>query len=58
MATLTRDAVASRGFSAPANLAAFFTQSYSKDALVEPIGFVTLNTFNNCMEHLDSTPID
>ena len=36
----------------------FFAQGYSKAALVELIGFVALNTFNNYVEHLDGTPID
>lgn len=58
VATLTRDVVESRGFPTPANLAAFFAQGYSKAALVELLGFVALNTFNNYVEHLDGTPID
>jgi AhpD family alkylhydroperoxidase len=52
------NAVASRGFPTQANLDAFFAQGYSKAALVELIGFVALNTFNNYVEHLDGTPID
>jgi AhpD family alkylhydroperoxidase len=58
VATLARDVVESRGFPAQANIDAFFAQGYSKAALVELIGFVALNTFNNYVEHLDGTPID
>jgi len=58
VATLARDVVESRGYPAQANIEAFFAQGYSKAALVELIGFVALNTFNNYVEHLDGTPID
>lgn len=58
ISVLARDVVESRGFPAQANIDNFFAQGYTKAALVELIGFVALNTFNNYIEHLDGTPID
>lgn len=58
IAVLARDVVESRGFPQQANIDNFFAQGYGKAALVELLGFVALNTFNNYVEHLDGTPID
>ena len=58
LAALTRDVVATNGRPAPASLDRFFAAGYSKAALVELIGFVALNTFNNYVQHIAQVPID
>lgn len=58
VAALTLDVVASNGRPAAASLDRFFAAGYSKAALVELIGFVALNTFNNYVQHIAQVPID
>ncbi len=58
ISVLARDVVKSRGFPQQANIDNFFAHGYGKAALVELIGFVALNTFNNYIEHLDGVPVD
>ncbi len=58
VAALTLSIVASNGRPAPAALDRFFAAGYSKAALVELIGFVALNTFNNYVQHIAQVPID
>ncbi|MBC8081873.1 MAG: carboxymuconolactone decarboxylase family protein [Hymenobacter sp.] len=58
VATLTLDIVGSNGHPAQASLDQFHAAGYSKAALVELIGFVAVNTFNNYVQHIANVPID
>jgi len=55
---LARELTATRGRPAPETVERFFEAGYSKGALVELIGLVALNTFNNYTNHLAETPLD
>ncbi|WP_310394052.1 carboxymuconolactone decarboxylase family protein [Hymenobacter sp.] len=58
LAALTIGIVQSKGRPAPQLLDQFFVAGYSRAALVELIGFVALNTFNNYVQHIADVPID
>ncbi|MDF7813716.1 carboxymuconolactone decarboxylase family protein [Hymenobacter sp. YC55] len=58
VAALTLDIVGNNGRPSQTSLEQFFAAGYSKAALVELIGFVALNTFNNYVQHIAQVPID
>ena len=58
LAALTLEIVSTNGHPAPSLLDQFFAVGYSKAALVEVIGFVALNTFNNYVQHVAQVPTD
>jgi uncharacterized peroxidase-related enzyme len=58
VAALTLAIVHTNGHPGADVVTAFFAAGYSKAALVELIGFVAVNTFNNYVQHLADVPID
>ncbi|WP_046244817.1 carboxymuconolactone decarboxylase family protein [Hymenobacter terrenus] len=58
VAALTLAIVHTNGHPDADVVAAFFAAGYSKAALVELIGFIAVNTFNNYVQHLANVPID
>jgi uncharacterized peroxidase-related enzyme len=58
LAALTLSVVRNNGHPAQASLDQFFAAGYSKAALVELIGIIALNTFNNYVQHIAQVPID
>lgn len=55
---LTKEITATRGNPAQTTLDGFFKAGYTKASLVELIGLVALNTFNNYLNHIAGTEID
>lgn len=55
---LARELADNKGRAAQGFIDAFFTAGYSKAALVELIGFVALNTFNNFLNNTAGTTVD
>ena len=55
---LAKDITITKGHPSKELIANFFSVGYSKAALVELIGLVALNTFNNYMNHIAEIPID
>lgn len=58
LAALTIGIVNDKGRPESALVEQFFEAGYSKAALVELVGFVALNTFNNYVQHLADVAID
>ncbi len=58
LVTLAKEITITRGNPAQALVDAFFNAGYSKAALVELIGFVSVNTFNNYLNHIADTKVD
>ena len=55
---LTKNILATNGNPSGGNIDAFISAVYSKAALFELIGFVSLNIFTNYVNHIAKTPID
>ncbi len=55
---LAREITTSRGLPSQETTERFFDAGYSKGALVDLIGFVTLNTFTNYLNRIADTEID
>lgn len=55
---LAKEITATRGWPAQGLVDGFFAVGYSKAALIELIGFVSLNVFKNYQNHIAHTPID
>lgn len=55
---LARELTDNKGRADQGFIDAFFTAGYSKAALVEVIGFVALNTFNNFLNNTAETAVD
>ncbi|MGI9544079.1 MAG: carboxymuconolactone decarboxylase family protein [Cyclobacteriaceae bacterium] len=55
---LAKEITATRGFPTVGSIDRFFEQGYSKGALVDLIGLVSLNTFTNYLNHIAGTEID
>ena len=58
LAALTISVVETKGRPAAHLLDQFFVAGYNKAALVELIGFVAVNTFNNYVQHIAEVAID
>ena len=58
LATLTKDLAENRGNASEANVQAFFDAGYSKGALVEVIGLISVNTFTNFLNNFAGTDVD
>jgi len=50
--------ITTKGYPTEATLNAFYNAGYSKATLIEVIGLVALNTFNNYFNHIAETPVD
>ncbi len=55
---LAREIITSRGRPSEEILNRFYGAGYNDSALVELIGFVALNTFNNYLNHIADTEVD
>ena len=58
LSDLTKEITNSKGYPTEATLNAFYNAGYSKATLIEVIGLVALNTFNNYFNHIAETPVD
>ncbi|MBW6483601.1 MAG: carboxymuconolactone decarboxylase family protein [Vicingaceae bacterium] len=58
LSELAKEITTSKGNPAEATLNAFYNAGYSKATLIEVIGLVALNTFNNYFNHIAETPVD
>ena len=58
LAALTLSIVGNNGHPSQETLDEFFAAGYSKAALVELIGVIALNTFNNYVQHIAQVPTD
>jgi len=58
LVALAREITISRGWPAQELVDDFFAAGFSKAALVELLGFVSLNVFKNYLNHVASAPID
>ena len=58
LVALAREITVSRGWPAQELVDDFFAAGFSKAALVELIGFVSLNVFKNYLNHIADAPID
>ncbi|MCH8029482.1 MAG: carboxymuconolactone decarboxylase family protein, partial [Candidatus Dadabacteria bacterium] len=55
---LAKNITVTAGYPSQELIAGFFEVGYTKAALVELIGHVALNVFNNYLNHIADTPID
>ena len=55
---LAREITETRGFPQASTIENFFNAGYSKGALVDVIGLVSLNTYTNYLNHIADTAID
>ncbi|MEM7550824.1 MAG: carboxymuconolactone decarboxylase family protein [Bacteroidota bacterium] len=58
LATLTKDLAENKGHASEENVKAFYDAGYSKGALVEVVGFISMNVFNNYVNNFAGTDID
>jgi len=58
LSALTLSIVGNNGHPSQGTLDEFFAAGYSKAALVELIGVIALNTFNNYVQHIAQVPTD
>ena len=58
LATLTKDLAENKGNASQANVDAFLNAGYSKGALVEVVGLISVNTFTNYFNNFAGTDID
>lgn len=58
LTNLAQEITETKGKPSQANIDSFYEAGYGKDALVELIGLVSLNTFTNYLNHIADTKID
>ena len=58
LTSLATEITKTRGFPSEQSLSDFFEAGYSKGALVDVIGLVSLNTFTNYLNHISDTEVD
>ena len=58
LTNLAKEISNTKGRPSTTSIDQFLEQGYTKAALVELIGFVALNTFNNYLNHIAETPVD
>ena len=58
LAALAREITESRGYPSQQAVERFFAVGYDRAALVELIGLVALNVWNNYTNHIAQTPVD
>jgi AhpD family alkylhydroperoxidase len=58
LAALSREIVETHGYPSQATLERFFAVGYDHAALVELLGLVALNIWNNYTNHIAQTPVD
>lgn len=58
LVSLAKEIAETRGYPSDESVDQFFEVGYSKAALVELIGFVSLNIFNNYLNHIAETEVD